>query len=77
MKGTDKKMSNQKKQKTIMPENKSYKKINKKAILFCFSDIRSYTCLKDYTVLKPGKLKFLLIEYKVTCGTTYFYTITV
>ena len=70
-------MSNQKKQKTIMAENKSYKKINKKAILFCFSDIRSYTCLKDYTVLKPGKLNFLLTEYKVTFGTTYFNTIMV
>ena len=58
-----------------MPENKSYKKENKKARLFCFSDIRSYSFLKDYTVIKPGKL-FLLNEYKVTCGTTYFYTIT-
>ena len=58
-----------------MPVNKSYKKENKKARLLCFPDIRSYICLKDCTVLKPGKL-FLLIEYKVTCGTTYFYTIT-
>ena len=76
IKGTEKKNVIKKKTNTTM-RIRAIRKENKKARLFCLTDIRSYTCLKDYTVLKPGKLKFILIEYKVTCGTTYFYTITV